>query len=101
MVLPGPSGAALGLRYWRVSRMNTSRSRPQRNFRYRRVGASSGGTIGQYSRNARRPGGMYGSVGPAKAVLTSGAAPIPETDGARENSRTPGATRLVPRRGRD
>ena len=33
MVLPGPSGSVLGLRYWRVSRMNISSSRPQRNFR--------------------------------------------------------------------
>jgi hypothetical protein len=33
MVLPGPSGSALGLRYWRVSKMKTSRSEPQRKLR--------------------------------------------------------------------
>ena len=33
MVLPGPSTAVLGLRYCRVSRMKTSRSAPQRNWR--------------------------------------------------------------------
>jgi len=33
IVLPGPSGSVFGLRYWRVSRMKTSTSRPQRNFR--------------------------------------------------------------------
>ncbi|OGL15599.1 MAG: hypothetical protein A3G97_16040 [Candidatus Rokubacteria bacterium RIFCSPLOWO2_12_FULL_69_21] len=33
MVLPGPSGSWFGLRYWRVSRMNTSSSFPQRTLR--------------------------------------------------------------------
>ncbi len=33
MVLPGPSGSLLGLRYCRVSRMKTSRSEPQRKLR--------------------------------------------------------------------
>ncbi len=33
IVLPGPSGSRLELLYWRVSRMNTSSSRPHRNCR--------------------------------------------------------------------
>ena len=47
IVLPGPSVSVFGLRYWRVSRMKTSSSRPHRKRRYSRVGSSAGGAMGQ------------------------------------------------------
>jgi hypothetical protein len=70
IVLAGPSASALSLRYCRVSSTKISSRRPQRALRYRRVGSSPAAT-GQYSRNACRPSGMSGSLGPAKSFLTS------------------------------